>query len=166
VVGFNGTASVEAWGFTLELYHESSHLGDEYEDRFEATRLDWTREVAVGWASWSSGPWRLTGNLSYTLRDGLGLQRPASALGADYRSRVAGRLLGTGVRPVLGVFLDANAATAWRVSTSAKAGISLETGPGGKEVGLALIGNTGLSTLRQFFCKDSRYLGIEVRVDL
>ena len=50
VVGFNGTATVDHWAFTLELYHESSHLGDEYEDRFNATRLDWTREVAVGWA--------------------------------------------------------------------------------------------------------------------
>jgi len=49
VVGFNGTATVAAWALTLELYHESSHLGDEYEDRFNATRLDWTREVAVGW---------------------------------------------------------------------------------------------------------------------
>jgi len=61
VVGFNGTATVETWAFTLELYHESSHLDDEYEDHFNATRLDWTREVAVGWASYASGPWRLTG---------------------------------------------------------------------------------------------------------
>ena len=28
VVGFNGTATVETWAFTLELYHESSHLGE------------------------------------------------------------------------------------------------------------------------------------------
>ena len=122
--------------------------------------------MAVGWASWASGPWRLTGSLSYTLRDGLGLQRPGSALGVDYRSRAAGRLLGTAIHPVLGVFFDANAATAWRVSTSAKAGISLETGPGGKEVGLALIGHNGLSTQRQFFRKESRYLGLEIRLDL
>ena len=32
----------------LELYPESSHLGEEYEDHFDATRLDCTREVAVG----------------------------------------------------------------------------------------------------------------------
>jgi uncharacterized membrane protein YoaK (UPF0700 family) len=31
---------------------------------------------------------------------------------------------------VLGVFFDANAATAWRVSSSAKAGVALETAPG------------------------------------
>ena len=83
-----------------------------------------------------------------------------------YRARVAGRVLGTGMRPVLGLFFDANAATAWRVSGSAKVGISLETGPGGKEVGLALIGHSGLSTQRQFFRQESRYLGMEIRVDL
>ena len=31
VVGFNGTATLAAWAFMPELYHESSHLGDEYE---------------------------------------------------------------------------------------------------------------------------------------
>ena len=166
VVGFNGTATIETWAFTLELYHESSHLGDEYEDRFNVTRLDWTREVAVGWASRAAGPWRFTGGLSYTLRDGLNLQRPGTSLGVDYRSRAAGTLLGTRVRPVLGLFLDANAATAWRVSTSAKAGVTLETGPGGKEIGFALIGHSGLSTQRQFFREESRYFGLEIRVDL
>ena len=64
----------------------------------------------------------------------------------DYRSRSGGLLLGAGCRPVLGAFFDANAATAWRVSSSAKAGISLETGPGGKEIGFGLIGHSGLST--------------------
>jgi hypothetical protein len=166
VVGFNGTATLQAWSLTLELYHESSHLGDEYEDHFNATRLDWTREVAVGWASYSTGPWRFTGSLSYTLVDQLALKRPGSSLGVDYRSRSAGHFLGSAVRPVLGVFFDANAATAWRVSSSAKAGVALETAPGGKEIGFALIGHSGLSTQRQFYRKESRYLGVEVRFDL
>ena len=166
VVGFNGTAMLDAWSLTLELYHESSHLGDEYEDHFNATRLDWTREVAVGWASYSTGPWRLTGSFSYTLVDQLDLRRPGSSLGLDYRSRSAGRFLGTAVRPVVGIFFDANAATAWRVSSSAKAGVALETAPGGKEIGFAVIGHTGLSTQRQFYREESRYVGVEVRFDL
>jgi Protein of unknown function (DUF1207) len=166
VVGFNGTAVLDAWSLTLELYHESSHLGDEYEDHFNATRLDWTREVAVGWASYSTGPWRLTGSFSYTLVDQLGLERPGSSVGVDYRTKSAGRFLGSTVRPVAGVFFDANAATAWRVSSSAKAGVAFETGPGGKEIGFALIGHTGLSTQRQFYREESRYIGVEVRFDL
>src|SRR5689334_24516959 len=40
----NTTAALGRWTVTGEIYHESSHLGDEYSDRFSASRLDWTRE--------------------------------------------------------------------------------------------------------------------------
>src|SRR5215208_3129732 len=39
VVGINTTAVLAPWAVTLELYHESSHLGDEYGDRFPDDRL-------------------------------------------------------------------------------------------------------------------------------
>jgi hypothetical protein len=164
VVGLNGTASLGAWAVTMELYHESSHLGDEYEDRFDAKRLDWTREVLVGWASYTTGVWRFTGSASYAIRDELGLKRPGGSLALDFRPPRRGD--GGAVRPVGGVYLDANAATSWRVSGSLKAGIVLRGGPGGREIGLALIAHDGLSTQRQFFRQESRYLGMEVRFDL
>ena len=37
VVGINTTAALDRWALTLEVYHESSHLGDEYGDRFPPT---------------------------------------------------------------------------------------------------------------------------------
>ena len=48
VAGLNTTAGLGPWALTLQLYHESSHLGDEYADHFGAGRLDWTREVVAG----------------------------------------------------------------------------------------------------------------------
>lgn len=164
VVGLNGTAALGAWSLTGELYHESSHLGDEYEDRFDAKRLDWTREVLAAWASYSVGPWRIIGNASYALRDELKLARPGASFGVDFRA--ARHRDGRAVRPVGGIYVDANAATSWRVSSSLKAGIALQAAPGGREIGLALIAHDGLSTQRQFFRRDSRYLGFEVRFDL
>jgi hypothetical protein len=122
--------------------------------------------VAVGWASYSAGPWRLTGSASYTLVDELGLERPGGSLGLDYRSRPRGQLLGGTVRPLAGLFLEAAAATSWRVSTSAKAGVALEAGGGGREIGFSVIAHDGLSTQRQFFRQESRYVGVEVRFDL
>jgi len=166
VVGFNGTAALGPWSLTLELFHESSHLGDEYEDRFHASRLDWTREVAAGWVSYSTGAWRITGSASYTLIDELGLERPGASFGVDYRSRPRGRVLGSSVRPLAGVFLESTAATRWRVSTSAKAGVALQAGGKGREIGFSVIAHDGLSTQRQFFRAESRYLGLEVRFDL
>ncbi|HEY7479031.1 MAG TPA: DUF1207 domain-containing protein [Gemmatimonadales bacterium] len=164
VVGLNGTAVLGRWAFTAEMYHESSHLGDEYEDAFDAKRLDWTREVLVGWASYNAGPWRITGSASYALRDELKLKRPGGTFAVDFRGpRRSG---GGALRPVAGVFFDASAATSWRVSGSLKAGVALQTTPAGREIGLALIAHDGLSTQRQFFREESRYLGLEVRFDL
>jgi hypothetical protein len=164
VVGLNGTAIFGAWAFTVETYHESSHLGDEYEDRFDAKRLDWTREVLAAWASYTSGSWRIMGSARYALRDELRLQRPGGSFGLDFRPP---RLNGHGtIRPVGGVYYEADAATSWRVSGSIKAGVVLQTTPGGREIGLAVIAHDGLSTQRQFFREESRYLGLEVRFDL
>jgi hypothetical protein len=166
VVGLNTTAALGAWSVTGELYHESSHLGDEYSDRFSATRLDWTREVAAVWLTYGPGRVRITGNLSYVLIDELDLRRPGAALAADYEGRPFGRFLGGAVRPVGGVFFQGEAATDWRISTSAKLGIAVSRPGGAREIGIALIAHDGLSTQRQFFRRESRYIGGELRFDL
>jgi hypothetical protein len=165
VVGLNTTAELGHWSLTGEIIHESSHLGDEYSDRFGAQRLDWTREVASAWVSYSTGPWRTTGSLSYVLIDELDLDRPGAAVALDYRRRHGGKFLGAEVRPVGGVYFDAAAATAWRVSTSAKVGVSFGA-VNGREIGFSVVAHTGLSTQRQFFRRESRYVGGELRFDL
>jgi hypothetical protein len=166
VVGLNTTAELGTWSVTGEVYHESSHLGDEYSDRFGATRIDWTREVAAAWVTYGSGPVRVTGNLSYVLVDQLPLRRPGAALAADFRGRPIGSFLGGPVRPLAGVFFEGAAATHWRISSSAKLGISVAGPDSGREIGVALIAHDGLSTQRQFFRHESRYIGMELRFDL
>lgn len=166
VVGLNASASLGAWTLTGELYHESSHLGDEYGDRFGASRLDWTREVASAWVSYGAGPVRVSGNLSYVLMDQLDLDRPGAALAVDFQGHPIGTLLGGRLRAVGGVFLDGAAATGWRISGSARLGVALASPANGREIGLALIAHDGLSTQRQFFRRESRYIGAELRFDL
>lgn len=165
VVGINTTAALGRWDVTLQLYHESSHLGDEYGDRFATRRLDWSREVLGGWVGYTAGTWRFVGHLSHALLDGLGLPRPGAAFAVDYRNRSAGGLFGTGLHPNAGVYFSGDAATSWRVSTSARAGVALGSG-NGREVGIAFIAHDGLSTQRQFFRRQSRYVGLELRFDL
>jgi Protein of unknown function (DUF1207) len=165
VVGANTTAALNAWAFTLELYHESSHLGDEYGDRFPADRLDWTREVLATWTSYRVGRWRLTAGGSYVLDDELKLPALGGAFGVDYHG-ISRRFLGGHARPVAGVFSEASQATKWRVSTSAKLGLAFATSGESHEISLGLIGHNGLSTQRQFYRQESRYLGLEVRFDL
>jgi hypothetical protein len=164
VVGINTTAVLSAWALTLEIYHESSHLGDEYGDRFPADRLDWTREVLAGWASYGAGVWRVTAGASYVLDDQLRLPAPGGSLGLDYRGRSRRGLSGQ-VRPIAGVFIQADAATNWRVSSSAKLGVAFAAGDS-HDISLGLIAHDGLSTQRQFFRQESQYIGMELRFDL
>lgn len=162
VAGLNTTALLGPWALTLQLYHESSHLGDEYADQFEVGRLDWTREVVAGWASYGSGDWRITGGASYVLDDGLSLPRPAAALGIDFRGD---RRRARTVEPVIGFYTETISATRWRLSNSAKLGVTF-AGRGAPRLGLAFIAHDGLSTQRQFFREDSQYIGLELRIDL
>ncbi len=164
VVGVNATGDFAPWDATIQLYHESSHLGDEYGDRFSTERIDWSREVVSLWAGYTLGPWRLAGNFSYAILDQLGLPRSAAAVALDFTSGGRDRLAHRRVTPTAGIYVAADAATAWRVSTSARVGLSLFQG--GRQVGLALIGHDGLSTQRQFYRNPSRYLGLELRFDL
>ena len=165
VAGLNATATLGAVAATVELYHESSHLGDEYGDRFQAPRLDWSREVLAGWATYGRGRWRFTGGVSYVLYDGLSLPKTGAAFGLDYgggRHPIAAR----GVEPVIGLYVEGAAATGWRLSNSAKLGLTFGRGEGTRRVGVALIAHDGLSTQRQFFRQESQYVGLEVRFDL
>lgn len=165
LAGFNATAMLEAWTLTLELYHESSHLGDEYGERFQISRLDWTREVLTGWVAYGVGPWRLTGGASYVFQDGLDLPKPAASFAVDYRGRAPPDGVAS-LQPVIGFFTEATSATRWRMSSSAKLGMAWVTPGRNRQVGMALIAHDGLSTQRQFFRQQSQYLGIEVRFDL
>jgi len=164
VAGLNTTALLGPWALTLQLYHESSHLGDEYADRFGVGRLDWSREVVAGWATYGSGDWRITGGASYVLDDGLSLPRTGAALGIDFRGNRQGARVST-VEPVIGLYTEATSATRWRFSHSAKLGVAF-AGQGAPRLGLALIAHDGLSTQRQFFREESQYIGLELRIDL
>lgn len=164
VVGVNTTAAFTPWILTLEVFHESSHLGDEYGDRFPADRLDWTREVLAGWASYVTGSWRFTAGTSYSLVDQLDLPAWGGSFGLDFQGASRG-FLGGQVRPIAGLFSEARQATSWRLSTSAKLGLAFATnGTHGFSIGL--IAHDGLSTQRQFFRQESQYLGVELRFDL
>jgi uncharacterized protein DUF1207 len=165
VVGVNTTAGLGPWALTLEVYHESSHLGDEYGDRFPSDRLDWTREVLAGWTSYVVGVWRFTAGASYVLDDQLKLPAPGGSLGIDFRGK-SQRFMGGHVRPIAGLFTEAGAATAWRVSTSAKVGVAFATAGDSHDISVGLIAHDGLSTQRQFFRHESQYLGMELRFDL
>jgi hypothetical protein len=161
-VGIQSVVATRSAALALELYHESSHLGDEYAERFLVRRLDWTREVAALWLRLGGGPLRVHATGSWALIDELDLPNGGAGVGLDWRGS-AGRALGTRVMPVLGVFAESVEYADWKVTTSARAGIEL--GERNRRVGVSLVYLNGLSTQRQFFRERSRYLGAELRFE-
>ncbi len=163
-VGFTIKADFRKWRPAFELYHESSHLGDEYRDDFNADRLDWTRELAAGWLGYLAGPFTFTVGITRVLRDQLGLTGWSTALAADYRGPVV-RPLGIRLAPVAGIYADWWEDTDWKVSTSARIGVAIP-GAARHEFGFGLIGHWGRSTQRQFYQRASQYYGAELRFTL
>ena len=164
-VGFNIFADLRPWQIDLQLYHESSHLGDEYIKRFGARRLDWTREVLMAWVGYETGKFRIMGSAGNALVDELDLSPWLASAGLDFRGE-AFTVLGQSAHLIAGVFGEGASATDWRLSTSLKAGIAFPGTRVGRELRLSLIGHDGLSTQRQFFRSSSRYFGVEIEFQL
>lgn len=164
-VGFNVHADLAAWELDFQVYHESSHLGDEYIKRFQARRIDWTREVVALWVGYRVGGFRFIGSAGAVPVDELDLSPWLGSAGIDYRgTRV--RFIGISAHPIGGIFAEGASATDWRISTSAKLGLAFPGGRVGKELRLSLIGHDGLSTQRQFYRSSSRYIGMEIEFQL
>jgi len=159
------TADGRHWHWALEGYHESSHLGDEYRDRFTVPRVNWSREILGLWAGYAVGDVQLRGNLSYAAIDALDLGRGGGALAVDYIGHRGG-LLGKYLQPVLAAWADAQEYTGWHVTWSGRAGVRLPDADGRRAFALLLNYLDGMSPQRQFYLSRTRYAGIEVRFDL
>lgn len=163
VVGVHATGDAGPWRVNLHLYHESSHLGDEYAERFGAPRVDWTREVASLWTSRQLGNFTAHGNAALAVVDGLELERGTVGLGFDYRhARTGGDNIG--VSPIVGVYVESAAYARWKLTSSARLGVEMNAS--GRAVAVSVVALDGLSSQRQFFRERSRYVGFELRFDL
>ncbi len=159
--GFTLHTTRKAWEFALQVYHESSHLGDEYANTFHASRIDWTREVLSAWVGYQAGRWRFMVGGSRVLIDELKLPPWMGAAGVDFRAG-SFSVLGERLVPIAGLYVDGMSATDWRISSNAKLGLAISGNRQGRELRLSLVRHSGLSTQRQFFRNASRYFGVEI----
>lgn len=159
VVGAHAVADRGRTRLVAELFHESSHLGDEYLERFAATRSDWSREALAGWIRHQMGRFSVTGLATYTILGARGVAPGSAGFGLTYRGPPGPTLV-----PEIGVFTEAQQEAGWKFTTSARAGIDV-VGASGR-LGVGLIYLNGLSSQRQFFGVKSRHVGLELRFDL
>jgi hypothetical protein len=161
IAGFHAAVDRGPWRLAAELFHESSHLGDEYGEQFGARRIDWTREVAGLWVRRKLGAITTHGNISYAVIDEPDLRPLAAAFGVDFRGAVA-KVAGAQLGPIVGVFAEAQEYADWKVTTSVRAAVEVR-GQDGPLLSAGLVYLNGLSTQRQFYDHRSRFFGFELR---
>ena len=157
----------------LRLYHQSSHLGDEYLLRTQAQRINLSFEAAELVASARRGPWRVYGGGEYMIRHEPEDLRPGLWHGG-LELRPPGRILRVGAvgegRLVFGFDAKLWEQHDWALGASAKAGLEFTPGgkphAGGRRLSLLLEGYHGPSPYGQFFSEEVSYFGLSLGVGI
>ncbi len=166
----------QAFSMRFRLYHQSSHLGDEFllrENNPKFVRENISFEAAEMILSLDGGPFRIYGGGEYLLRrDPKDLERYVAHGGVELRP--ARRLVrfGTvaGVRFVAGGDVKASEEQDWKPAVSVRTGFEFDrprdTDPPGRRWGLLFEAYTGPSPYGQFFRNQVRYLGAGIHFTL
>lgn len=150
----------------LRLYHQSSHLGDEYLLSGEAPeRVDLSIEAIEGMLARDLGRWRIYGGGGYLLRRSPKDLAPGYAeAGADYRDL---RMRWPGGQLVGGLHLSGWEEHDWKIAISATIGLTLGRElPQGRGSRIMLEYYDGPAPFGQFYTYDLRYIGVGWHVDL
>jgi hypothetical protein len=143
----------------LRLYHQSSHLGDEYLLRVQPERVNLSYEAVEAIASREWGGWRGYLGGEYLLhREPANLARASLHGGVELYGPTnfwgIGRLLG-------GLDLKSFQAHAWSADVSAKAGFEIgQPDPGGRRLRLMGEAFHGYAPHGQFYNERIRYYGL------
>jgi len=171
LVGLRLTLRRGGFSSRVRLYHQSSHLGDEFILRGTVTRENLAFQAVEGLLSGDLGPLRVYGGGEYLfaasprevetrlVHGGLELRQPGSLLPAGRLARA---------RLVAGLDVKAVEDLDWAVAWSGRAGIEFGGGPGTdhRSRRWSLLGEyyDGPSPYGQFFRDNVRYYGVGFRL--
>ena len=176
IIGLPITMRSGVFSARVRLYHQSSHLGDEFllrEDNPKFERENISFEAAEMIASLDGGPVRLYAGGEYLLRaEPSDLEHYVAHGGLELRP--ARRLIRfgnvAGVRFVAAGDFKASQEQDWNPSVSVRAGFEFDRprdmDPPGRRWGLLFEAYTGPSPYGQFFRKDVKYFGAGIHFTL
>jgi len=176
IIGLPITMRSRAFSARVRLYHQSSHLGDEFllrENNPTFQRENISFEAAEMILSLDGGPFRVYAGGEYLLRrDPKDLERYVAHGGLEWRP--ARRLVrfGTvaGVRFVAAGDFKASEEQDWKPSVSVRTGFEFDrprdTDPPGRRWGLLFEAYTGPSPYGQFFRSDVHQIGVGIHFTL
>jgi len=171
VIGFPFAYRTGPLSVRARIYHQSSHLGDEFILNTNPTRVNLSFEAAELLVARDLGGLRLYGGGEYILRHEPSDLRPGLLHGGfEYRhARRVVHLGGLGDGHAF-VALDVKSIEErkWRVGWSGRVGVGfrLDTGDASRLVSLQLQGYSGPAPYGQFYQENVRSVGIGVHFDL
>lgn len=147
--------------YRVFLYHQSSHLGDEYLLHNNVARIEFSYEALSAIASYEWTKWRAYYGGEYMVHHEPSEYKPATIQGGvEYygteNTAGSGRLVG-------GLDLKSTQENNWALNSSLKAGLQF-SGPAGTKRSLRVLleGYKGFSPHSQFFNNRITYLGLGV----
>jgi Protein of unknown function (DUF1207) len=159
LVSFTQELRRHAWTSRIRLYHQSSHLGDEFVIHRQRARVNFSYESLEALTARSIGHFRIYGGGQWMVRRFPDtVKRLAGQFGLEYR----GKSYGAGIaRPVIGIDLKSWEQHGWDVDASALAGIEWVVAQG-RSIMLAIEGHTGHAVSGQFFLDETEHTVIGV----
>jgi hypothetical protein len=152
------------FAYRVAVLHLSAHLGDEYQDRTGATRINYTREEAAFGVAWRFRPrWRAYGEagFAYIMRSDV-QERWRWQSGVEYEARptvLGGRLAWYGA-----VDFSALEERDWRLDTALQGGLVSRSG--GRAYRFFVQWYDGRVTLGQFTMYSEASLSLGLKLDL
>jgi hypothetical protein len=173
VIGLPLTWRRGDWSGRVRLYHQSSHLGDEFLLNTQPQRVNLSFEAIEAIVAHDFGELRVYGGGEYLVdRDPRDLGAGVLHAGLDWRGREVAFRLGEmgGARWVAGLDAKRWEQNGWATQISAKAGLEFaplgDTGRGGRRWAALLEVYDGPSPYGQFYPLDVRYWGLAIQVGL
>lgn len=118
------------WSTRMRLFHQSSHLGDEFllktqREDLKVTRINLSFETLELLGSWEGKGFQITAGPSYIIHTDSNLQRNSAQAGIDYQSRKP--VFKPEIRLFGGILCHAWEETNWNLDLNAKAGINIRS---------------------------------------
>jgi hypothetical protein len=164
-VGIPFTWRRDALSGRLRLYHQSSHLGDEFLLDAAPERINLSFESLEALVAYDFAPFRVYGGGEVLLhREPADLDRLMAHTGVEYFGANPARLLpGLRGRPFVGLDLKAFSEHDWSVDSSLKLGMQFDAPHSDHYLRLLVEGYRGYSPHGQFYSDRIEYLGLGVQ---
>ena len=166
-IGFPLGYRAGAGSLRLKLYHQSSHLGDEFILNTNPTRVNLSFEAVELLASREFGEVRAYGGGEYIVRHEPADLKPGLLhAGVEFRPRSIG--LGRG-RMIAAIDAKSSQERKWRVGWSGRVGLEVRVpmqGTAVRRFSVQLQGYTGPAPYGQFYQENVRSLGVGIHLAL